>query len=52
MKIIDSKKTYKTPLAKILELKARKVLCQSVPEGRNTEKVTLGGYSYDDDDFE
>ena len=44
--------TYTSPLIDVLEASAQEVLCQSDPEGRNTEHITLGDYSYGDDLFE
>ena len=44
--------TYTSPLIDVLEASAQEVLCQSDPEGRNTEKITPGSYYYDDSWFE
>lgn len=52
MKIIDTKKAYNAPLAKVITVKSQGMLCQSGPEGRNTETFMLGSHSYGDDDFE
>ena len=48
MEILGSKKTYKAPLAKVVEVNVQGVLCQST----GTEKFSMSGNSYDDDDFE
>lgn len=39
---------YKAPRAKVIELNVQGVLCQS----GGTEKFGMGGYSYDDDDWD
>lgn len=33
MEIIDSKKTYKSPLAKVAEINVKSLLCLSDPDG-------------------
>ncbi len=45
------KMEYKAPRALVIEVKAYGVLCAS-PYGDNTEKFTLGAYSYDESDWE
>ena len=52
MKITSSMETYSSPLTDVFETSAQDVLCQSGPEGRNTEKITPGSYYYDDSWFE
>lgn len=52
MKIIDLKKAYKAPLAKVITVKSQGMLCLSNPEAKNTEQFTLSSHQYGDDDFE
>ncbi len=47
-----SKKAYKTPQTKVVEVSIHGMLCQSGPYGENTEKFTVGSNNYGDDDFE
>ena len=49
MEILDSKKTYKAPKAKVVEVNVQGMLCQS---NGNTENFTLGSNSYNEDDWE
>ena len=51
MEIIDLKKAYKAPQAKVIEIKVQSMLCQS-QLGENTESFTLGSYSYDESSWE
>lgn len=48
MEILDSKKAYEAPRAKVLEVNVQGVLCQS----GGTEKFGMSGYSYDDADWD
>lgn len=48
MEIIDSKKAYKAPQAKTIEVNVQGMLCQST----GTEKFSMSGNSYGEDDWE
>ncbi len=46
------KNEYKVPQTRVIEVNVLKVLCASILEGKNTEKITVSGNSYGDDNFE
>lgn len=52
MKTMNTKQAYKAPLADILEVNARRVLCQSGSGEGDTEIFHVPGYYRDDNDFE
>lgn len=48
MVFLDSKMAYKAPQAKMIEANVQGLLCQST----ETEKFSMSGNSYDEDDWE
>ena len=48
MEVLDSKKAYKAPQAKMVEANVQGMLCQST----GTEKFSMSGNSYDEDSWE
>lgn len=52
MELKDSKKAYKAPVTRLVEMKSQCVLCQSNHELTNTQKFGMSGTSYDDNDWE